>query len=116
MSHMVGAEPSVSEADDAPVLNLDGTGWRDVLDFCEALADLVGGPRPAACSVQAVTDSMIWNEPKLREPPYRIIVTSVSDPELRDFIGQCGRWTEESRQYFNQLNGADVRVSLGLGD
>lgn len=102
--------------DDVPAIYLDGSGWRDVPDFCEALYDLVGGPRSAACSVQAVVDSIVWADVRLREPPYRVIVRSLSDPALRDFIALCGRSIAEGRQDYQQINGEDVKVALTLGD
>ena len=113
---MARADHPTRDADGVPLLYLDGTGWRDVLDFCEALYDLVGGPRPAACSVQAVAETLVATDVRLKEPPYRVLVTSLSDPDLREFVALCGHWTEELRRYFNQLNGEDVRVSLELSD
>jgi hypothetical protein len=113
---MANTDPPTPDADDVPVIRLNGRGWRGVLDFYAALFDALESPVGHGHSPDALVDSIVWGGMNGREPPYRIIVTSLSNPEIRAEVSLCGRCIAESRQEYRRTKGEDVKVSLELGD
>jgi hypothetical protein len=105
-----------AEQADIPVIRLDASGWNGYLDLYRAIFDALRSPAWHGTSPDALVDSMVWGGINGRQPPYRIVVESLSDPEMRAHIALCGRVIGESRKEYMDVNGEDVTVSLELGD
>lgn len=116
LTSLMASAEHPTDLNDVPVINLDGGSWRGVLDFYEAVFGALDSPRWHGHSPDALVDSIVWGGINGRQPPYRIIVTSLSDPEIRDHVALCGRCIAQSRQEYRQQNGEDVKVTLELGD
>jgi hypothetical protein len=112
---MASTDPSKPEADEV-LICLDGSGWKNVLDFYKDLFEALGSPFWHGHSPDALVDSIVWGGINEREPPYRVVVNAVLDPEIRDHVGLCGRCIAQSRQEYRQSNDQDARVSLELVD
>ncbi len=113
---MASANSPDSAASDVPAVSLNGSGWRDVQDFYDALFSALESPQWHGQSPDALVDSIVWGGINGRKPPYCVIVTSLSDPEIREHVALCGRCIAQSRQEYRQLKGEDVKVALELGD
>jgi hypothetical protein len=101
--------------DNVPVIRLNGSGWRDVFQFYDALLEALGSPPWHARSPDGLVDSIVWGGINERKPPYRIVVMAVSNAEVRAHIALCGECIDRSRYEYAMVNDEDPRVSLELG-
>ena len=98
------------------VIELDATGWRDVLDYYAALKRALGSPEWHGTSVNAWIDSMITGSINRIEPPYLIRITGTSkcSPALREEIEYLAGAIREARAEQRQREGKDAEVDFEI--
>ena len=96
------------------VIDLDAAGWRNVLDFYDALLEALGAPTWHGKSVDALVDSIVWGGINAVEPPFTIRVRHVSGApkDVIDEIEMTRQAVAEHRLYFQAQRGRDVEVRL----
>ena len=64
-------------------LRLDASDWRNALDFYDAILDALEAPPWHGRSPDALVDSVVWGGMSGLQPPYRIVVAGLANPEHR---------------------------------
>jgi hypothetical protein len=93
---------------------LDGSQWRTVIDFYNALRSALGAIDGHGSSVDAFIDSMIYGGMLKTEPPYEVLVQSVVSPEVLRDVEALSRALAEARTWRRENRGDDVEVALRL--
>ena len=96
------------------IIELDGTKWKTVVDFYDALLSSIGAPKWHGKSPDALIDSMIWGGINAVEPPYTIRISGLSaaPQELRDHVLLVSSVLLDGRIYRKRHKGDDVDVSI----
>lgn len=96
------------------IIDLDASGWTTVLDFYEALLAALEAPSRHGRNINALIDSMIWNEINVVQPPYtvRIHHLSGSAKEIIDHVELVRLALAEARIEYRSQHGRDVDVQL----
>ena len=97
-------------------IDLDGSGWRTVVEFVGALKFALRSPDWHGSSINAFVDSMVWGEINDLEPPYLVRVHSlpVDSKEIREYIQDLPDALVWARQEHVKRDGTDVPVAIDL--
>jgi hypothetical protein len=98
-----------------PIIELDATKWKTILDFYNALLPAIGAPKGHGRSPDALVDSMIWGRTNAVEPPYsiRIVGLSTALKEVRDGVELAKEVLARGRIY-RKRHDTDVEVSIDI--
>jgi hypothetical protein len=98
------------------VIDLDATGWRDVLDYYAALRSALGSPDWHGASANAWIDSMVYGDINRVEPPYLIRITGTSKcpSAVREEIDLLAENIREAREEKLRLEGKDAEVEFEI--
>lgn len=95
---------------------LDAGAWRTPADFLEALKATLGMPDGHPLDLDAVVDSMIWEEENNIEAPYklRIVNTGAIPAQVAEDIAVLARMVADARVLRRDQEGTDVGVRILL--
>ncbi|HLY57940.1 MAG TPA: barstar family protein [Stellaceae bacterium] len=98
------------------LIELDAAGWRDVMDYYNALKRALGSPAWHGDSVDAWIDSMLYGGINRIDPPYVIRIAEVSKcpAELRCDIDQLAQVIREAREDQRQRYGKAADVAFEI--
>jgi RNAse (barnase) inhibitor barstar len=99
------------------VIVLDGSAWRDVLDFYRALRGALGAPEAHGWNLNAFIDSMVWSDDiNAVRPPYVVEVCGLeaAPAEVRAEVVLLRDWLVKHRREQVVQTGVDVEVSIEL--
>lgn len=101
---------------DIPLIELDATRWRNVLDFYDALKRALRSPDGHGGSPDAWVDSMIYGGMNGVEPPYviRIVGTAHCRAGLKAEIDLLAEVIRDARAWKLEHYGVDVEVSFQI--
>lgn len=99
-----------------PMIELDASHWRNVLDFYGALKKALGSPEGHGSSPDAWVDSMIYGGMNAVEPPYivRIIGTADCPAGLLKEINLLADVIRDARAWKLQHYAKDVEVGFRI--
>jgi Barstar (barnase inhibitor) len=97
-------------------IELDASGWADVMDFYTALKSALGSCTGHGNSPDAWVDSMIYGGMNAIEAPYviRIAGTARCDEKLKDEIALLADVIREARAWKLEHYGEDVDVTFEI--
>lgn len=113
----VGLRPASKIAPaDIPIIELDATRWRNIIDFNEALKQALGSPEGHGESPDAWVDSMLYGGMNDVEPPYRIRIAGTFHCRagLLAEINLLADVIRESRAWKLEHYGEDVEVGFEI--
>ena len=64
---------------DAIIIELDATNWRDGVDFYRSLLKAIGAPEWHGMNVNAFIDSIIHGDINTIDPPFTVRITGTSN-------------------------------------
>ena len=96
------------------IIEMDARGWKESLDFLEALQVALGSCRGHGHSPDAFVDSMVWGGMNDVEPPYCVRIVNAADipKEVADYILLMVSVIRDARQWRLDNRGEDVEVSI----
>ena len=96
------------------LIELDGGGWKNPLDFLQSLADAIGSPEWHGMSPDAFVDSMIWGGINSVEPPYTVQIKNIANAptKVADFVSLMASVIKEGRQERFRQRGDNIEVSI----
>lgn len=98
------------------IVDLDASGWKNVLDFYDAILAAVGAPKGHGRNPNALVDSIVWGGMNRLEPPYtiRIFRTVLLPKDVREHIGLVERDIVKARMEYRKQQGGDVEVAIEI--
>ncbi len=98
------------------IIDLDGTRWREVMDFYRAILPAIGAPRWHGESVNALVDSMIWGRINAVDPPYKVRIrgTARMPKTVLNEVEQAEQIVRRQRRDHLRWHKKDVEVELIL--
>jgi hypothetical protein len=96
------------------IVELDASGWKEPLNFLEALKTALGSCHGHGDSPDAFVDSMIWGGMNSVEPPYTVKInkTAAILKEVTDYIRLMISIITEARIWRYKNRGDDIEVSI----
>ena len=95
-------------------IELDGTKWKSVHEFYDALLRTLGSPELHGRNINALVDSMIWGGINRISPPYTVRIHGISSvpKDVRDHIQLARKTILEARSEFRRLRGSEIDVEF----
>lgn len=95
-------------------IELDGTKWKSVHEFYDALLRALGSPELHGRNINALVDSMIWGGINRISPPYTVRIYGISSvpKDVRDHIQLARKTILEARSEFRRLRGSEIDVEF----
>ena len=99
-----------------PIIDLDATNWRTVVDFYDAILAAVKAPKGHGKSPDALIDSMIWGGMNAVEPPYTIRISGAGalPKDVLDHVKLAKQVLAEGRVDYQRSRGGDVDVAIEI--
>jgi hypothetical protein len=94
------------------VIELDGSGWSERLDFWDALRQALGVVPAHGTSFAAFVDSIFYNQEMLNVVPPFVIYVKNPHAEARPEVEQMSSILADARAWRKANYGDDVEASL----
>jgi hypothetical protein len=99
-----------------PIIDLDASKWKTVVDFYDALLAAIGAPKEHGKSPDALIDSMIWGGINAVDPPYTIKISGTAElpRDVYNHVELVREELAEGRKDYQNRRNNDVEVAIEI--
>ena len=97
-------------------IDLDAKGWREPLDFSNALLHATDAPEGHGNGIAALMEGLVWGGTGTIEPPYAIRISGLNGApaDVVEWVKLIQDRLQKAKREFKERNGHDVDVTMEI--